>query len=121
MCFANSAPLQNYCVRRYRKFLMALARAPNGDAQGPREPNPALETRKVRSAPGAQPRYQSWGVQFLGPGYCTEQNTDGIPSFMHCYVKSWGGPSNFGGLEPPPTPSGCALDRLSCRRHVGRT
>jgi len=33
--------------------------------------------------PGAQPRFQSWGVQFLGLGYCTEQNTDGIPSFVH--------------------------------------
>jgi len=45
------------------------------------------------------------GVQVLGLGYSTEQNTDGIPSFMHCSVlrngnhtlhqKSWGGPSKF--------------------------
>ena len=50
---------------------------------------------------GAQPRFQSWGgVQFLGLGYCTEQNTDGIPSFVDCSLlrdsnrtlcqKSWG-------------------------------
>jgi len=32
---------------------------------------------------GAQPRFQSSGVQFLGLSYCTEQNTDGIPSFVH--------------------------------------
>jgi len=35
---------------------------------------------------------------------------DCIPIVMHCYVKSWGGPSNFcgrgGGPDPP---SGCAL------------
>ena len=61
-------------------------------------------------------------VQFLGLGYCTEQNTDGIPSFVHCsllrngnhtlHQKSWGGPSNFGGPGPP-TPSGSALVRES--------
>jgi len=27
------------------------------------------------------------GVQFLGLGYCTEQNTDGIPSFVHCSLQ----------------------------------
>ena len=65
--------------------------------------------------PGAQPRFQSWGVQFLGLGYCTEQNTDGIPSFVHCsllrnvnhtlHQKSWGGPSKFwGGPDPRPSP-----------------
>ena len=32
----------------------------------------------------AQPRFQSWWVQFLGLGYCTEHNTDGIPSFVRC-------------------------------------
>jgi len=41
----------------------------------------------------------------LGVGYCTEQNADGIPSFVHCrllrngnhtfHQKSWGGPSKF--------------------------
>jgi len=39
------------------------------------------------------------GVQFLGLGYCTEQNTDGIPSLVHC---------SSGPLDPPP-PGGCAL------------
>ena len=37
--------------------------------------------------PGAQPRFQSWGIQFLGLGYCTEQNTDGTPSFVHCSLQ----------------------------------
>jgi len=62
--------------------------------------------------------FSKLAVQFLGLGYCTEQNTDGIPSFVDCCVlrngnhtlhqKSWGGPSKFWGSEPP-TPSGCAL------------
>jgi len=53
-------------------------------------------------------------VQCLGVGYCTEQNTDGIPSFVHCRLlrngshtlpqKSWGGPSNFFGGEAVRTP-----------------
>ena len=60
------------------------------------------------------------GVQFLALGYCTEQNTDGIPSFVHCSLlpngnhiliqKSWGGPSKFWGSRPPSPPSGCALE-----------
>jgi len=68
---------------------------------------------------GVQPRFQSWGVQFLGLGYCTEQNTDGIPSFVDCsllrngnhtlHQKSWGGPSKFWGSRPPNLPSGCTL------------
>jgi len=60
--------------------------------------------------------FSKLGVQWLGVGYCTEQNTDGIPSFVHCrllcngnhtlHQKSWGGPSNFfffggGGPDPP--------------------
>jgi len=62
--------------------------------------------------------FSKLGVQFLGLGYCTEQNTDGIPSFVHCSVlrngnhtihqKSWGGPSNFfflgGGVRTPLDP-----------------
>ena len=28
--------------------------------------------------------FSKLGVQFLDLGYCTEQNTDGIPSFVHC-------------------------------------
>jgi len=79
----------------------------------------SVETR-VSEAPGAQPRFQSWGVQFLGLGYYTEQNTDGIPSFVHCSVsrngnhtlhqESWGGPSKFFGVRTPlpQLPSGCA-------------
>ena len=60
--------------------------------------------------------FSKLGVQFLGLGYCTEQNTDGIPSFVHCsllrngnhtlHQKSWGGPSKFffGGGPDPLTP-----------------
>jgi len=58
------------------------------------------------------------GVQFLGLGYSTEQNTDDIPSFVDCsllhngnhtlHQKSWGVLSKFWGSGPPPT-SGCAL------------
>jgi len=60
------------------------------------------------------------GVQFLGLGYCTKQNTDIVPSFVHCsllrrpngshtfHQKSWGGPSKFWGGAPDP-PSCCAL------------
>jgi len=47
-----------------------------------------LKTCKIGGNVGyqtsAQPRFQSCRVQFLGLGYCTEQNTDGIPSFVHC-------------------------------------
>jgi len=62
------------------------------------------------------------GVQFLGLGYCTEQNPDGTPSFVHCsllrngnhtlHQKSWGGPSKFFGGPDPLPPSGCALGDL---------
>jgi len=55
--------------------------------------------------------FSQLGVQFLGLGYCTEQNTDGIPSFVHCsllrngnhtlYHKSWGGQSKYWGSGPP--------------------
>ena len=55
---------------------------------------------------------------FLGLGYCTEQNTDGIPSFVQCSLLRNGDHSLhqkvvvvrpiFGGT-PLPTPSGCAL------------
>jgi len=71
----------------------------------------------VISCRGATTFSKLRGVQFLGLGYCTKHNTDGIPSFVHCYVKRWGGPSNFwGSPDPPPTPSpsGCALDLYSC-------
>jgi len=49
-------------------------------------------------------------VQFLGLGYCTEQNMDGIPSLVYCsllrngnhtlHQKSWGGPYTFWGSGP---------------------
>ena len=52
------------------------------------------------------------GVQFLGLGYCTEQNTESIPSVVYCsllrngnhtlHQKSWGGPSKFWGSGLPP-------------------
>ena len=74
-------------------------------------------------------------VQFLGPGYCTEQNTDGIPSFVDCsllrngnhtlHQKSWGGSSNFflgGGIRTPyPQWLRCCFVvflLVSCRRLV---
>jgi len=70
------------------------------------------------------------GVQFLGLGYCTEQNTDGrpisLPSFVHCsllrngnhtlHQKSWVVRPNFVGVRPP-TLIGCALVRV--RRRCG--
>ena len=56
--------------------------------------------------------FSKLGVQFLGVGYCTEQNTDGIPSFVHCsllrngitvitlFIKKVGVVRpNFGGLS----------------------
>jgi len=73
---------------------------------------------------GAQPRLQSWGVQFLGLGYCTEQNTDGVPSLVNCsllrngnrtlHQKGGVAPPNFGGPDPLP-PSGCALGEVNRR------
>jgi len=51
--------------------------------------------------------FSKLGVQCLGVDYCTEQNADGIPMFVHCrllrngnhtlHQKSWGGPFTFGG------------------------
>jgi len=71
--------------------------------------------------------FSKLGVQFLGLGYYTEQNTDGIPSFVHCNVlrngnhtlhqESWGGPTKFWGSRPPPRlPSGCASDVHACEK-----
>jgi len=55
-------------------------------------------------------------VQFLGIGYCTEQNTDGIPSFVHCSLLRNGNHTlhqRVGMVRPnlglPRPPSGCAL------------
>ena len=63
---------------------------------------------------GAQSRFQSLGVQFLGLGYCTEQNADGIPSFVHCRLLRNGNHTlhkkvevvrpNFLGSRPPDPP-----------------
>jgi len=71
----------------------------------------ASDWRRSAKFAGAQPRFQSRGVQFLGLGYCTKQNTDGIPSFVDCSLlrngnrthrqKSWGGPSKCWGSGPP--------------------
>jgi len=64
--------------------------------------------------------FSKLGVQFLGLGYYTEQNTYGIPSSCTAvcsYVKSWGGRSKCWGSGPPPpapSPSGCALAWRSC-------
>ena len=55
--------------------------------------------------------FSKLGVQFLGLGYYTEQNTDGIPSFVHCSLqlrKKLGWSVQFfflGGVRSiPPTP-----------------
>ena len=61
---------------------------------------------------GAQPRFKVGGVQFLGLGYCTEQNMDGIPSFVHCSVqlhKNLGWSVQIRGESGLRAPSGCAL------------
>jgi len=82
-------------------------------------------------AAGAQPRFQSWGDQFLGLGYCTEQNTDGIPSFVDCsllrnrshilYQKSCGGPSKFWGVQTPRPPVAAPLyGRIAVLRRPSR-
>jgi len=76
---------------------------------------------------GVQPPFQSSGVQFLGLGYCAEQNTDDIPSFVHCsllrngnhtlHQKSWGGPSKFWvGVRTPPAPQWLHPWMGSCTR-----
>ena len=71
---------------------------------------------QTRTKPAFQGRNHVFnvGVQFVGLGYYTEQNTDGIPSFVDCsllrngihnlHQKSWGGPSNFFGGSGPPDP-----------------
>jgi len=48
------------------------------------------------------------GVQFLGLGYCAEQNTDGIANFVHCSVQlrkklGWS-VQILGGPDPPNLP-----------------
>ena len=70
---------------------------------------------------GAQPRtFSKLGIHFLGLGYCTEQNTDGTPSFVHCSLlrngnhtihKKLGWSVQIWGSGPPPLRpfSGCAL------------
>jgi len=64
--------------------------------------------------PGAQPGFQSWGVQFLGLGYCTEQKTDGIPQFRALLRKKLGRSVQLlGGPDPTNPPSGCALANCS--------
>jgi len=70
--------------------------------------------------PGAQPRFQSWGVQLLGLGYCTEQNTDGrlypVSCTAVCYVTVIAlFIKNVGVVRPNflGVPSGCALVRTS--------
>ena len=87
--------------------------------EGDTKPPPrAGECGEVEGARFGKPRkqgcnhvFKAGGVQFLGLGYCTEQNTDGIPSFVHCsllrngnrtlHQKSWGDPSKFWGSGPP--------------------
>ena len=69
--------------------------------------------------------FSKLGVQCLGVGYCTEQNADGIPSFMHCSLLRNGNHTlhqkvgvvrlNLGGGGPDPhrPPYGCALDSVT--------
>jgi len=62
------------------------------------------------------------GVQFLGLGYCTEQNTDGIPSFVDCSLLRNGNHTlhqkvgvvrpNFGGPDPPEPPVVAPLNTI---------
>jgi len=69
------------------------------------------------------------GVQFLGLGYCTEQNADAIPSFMDCsmlrngshalHQKSWGRPSKFWGVRTLQPPSSCALGWWTAEPRIG--
>ena len=73
--------------------------------------------------------FSKLGVQFLGLGYYTEQNMDGIPSFVHCSVLRNGNHTLhqkvgvvrpiffFGGGSGPPTPSGCDLDLFNFVRN----
>jgi len=73
--------------------------------------------------------FSKLGVQCLGVGYCTEQNADGIPSFVHCRLLrngnhtlhqkklGWSVQFFFLGGGPDPSPdtslSGCALGTQS--------
>jgi len=62
---------------------------------------------------GAQPRFQSWEGPIIWSRllYCTEQNTDGIPSFVDCSLLRNGNHTlqqkvgvvspNFRGSVPP--------------------
>jgi len=52
--------------------------------------------------------FSKLGVQLLDLGYYTEQNTDGIPSFVHCSLQvrkklGWS-VQILGGSGPPPNP-----------------
>jgi len=52
--------------------------------------------------------FSKLGVQFLGLGYYTEQNTDGIPSFVHCSLqlrKKLGWSLQILGVRTPPNPT----------------
>jgi len=64
------------------------------------------------------------GVQFLGIGYCTEQNTDGIPSFIHCSLqlrKKLGWSVQILGGPDSPTPLVVApLHRTTWKLFVAR-
>jgi len=70
---------------------------------------PSSPTERGTAARGAT-TFSKLGVQFLGLGYCTEQNTDGMPSFVHCsllrngnhtlHQKSSGGLSKLWGGGP---------------------
>jgi len=51
--------------------------------------------------------FSKLGVQFLGLGYCTEQNADGIPSFVQCSLqlrKKLGWSVQILGGSGPPRP-----------------
>jgi len=46
-----------------------------------------ISTEKEATTNRGATTFSKLGVQFLGLGYCTEQNTDGIPSFVHCSLQ----------------------------------
>jgi len=84
---------------------------------------------KDRLPPGGRgaTTFSKLGVQCLGLGYCTEQNMDGIPSFVHCSLqlrKKLGWSVQFfffgGGSAPRPPQwlrpcpeAGCTLRKFS--------
>jgi len=80
---------------------------------------------RVQSPPGAQPRFQSWGVQFLGLGYYypsiekIDMSTqfDAVGYIITLYsskgIKKLGVRPNFGEVRTPVPSSACAHARTA--------